>query len=280
MVSRRDVAALVAGASLIGAAAATAPAAAQSANESTFERVKRTKKLRIGAVNGGAPYYHKDLGTGQWKGFYIDICKALAEELESEMEIVETTWGNSVLDLQSGKTDVFFGLNPTPKRALVVDFSVPVFNNAFTFITKKGFEKKTWAEMNDPAVRIAVDAGSSHDAVVSRLAPKAQITRLKTADEATAALQTGRVDAQCLVFILSLTVLKKNASLGQFLLPTPIFSTTSNAGFRREADKTWRDYVSTWIEFNKGLGFIRQAIVSNMELVGVTEADFPPGVSI
>jgi polar amino acid transport system substrate-binding protein len=280
MVSRRDVAALVAGASLIGAAAASAPAAAQSATETTFDRVKRTKKLRIGAVNGGAPYYHKDLASGQWKGFYIDICKALADELECEMEIVETTWGNSVLDLQSGKTDVFFGLNPTPKRALVVDFSVPVFNNAFTLITKKGFEKKTWAELNDPAVRISVDAGSSHDAVVSRLAPKAQITRLKTADDATAALQAGRVDAQCLVFILSLTVLKKNPSLGQFVLPTPIFSTTSNAGFRREADKTWRDYVSTWIDFNKGLGFIRSAIISNMELVGVTEADFPPGVSI
>jgi polar amino acid transport system substrate-binding protein len=281
MISRRNLTALVGAGTLAGAAVAAAvPAAAQSANETTFDRVRRTKKLRIGAVNGGAPYYQKDLASGQWKGFYVDICKALADELECELEITETTWGNSVLDLQSGKTDVFFGLNPTPKRALVVDFSVPVFNNAFTFITKKGFEKKSWAEMNDPSVRIAVDAGSSHDAVVSRLAPKAQITRLKTADDATAALQAGRVDAQCLVFILSLTVLKKNANLGQFLLPTPIFSTTSNAGFRREADKTWRDYVNTWIDFNKGLGFIRSAIITNMELVGVTEADFPPGVSI
>ena len=129
-------------------------------------------------------------------------------------------------------------------------------------------------------MRIAVDAGASHDAVVTRLAPKAQITRLKGADDASAALQAGRVDAQCLVFVLALTVLKKNANLGQFLLPTPVFSTTSNAGFRREADKTWRDYVNTWIEFNKGLGFIRSAIINNMELVGVTEADFPPGVTI
>ncbi|WP_018260112.1 transporter substrate-binding domain-containing protein [Methylobacterium sp. WSM2598] len=282
MISRRDIASLVGmGALAGGAAAVAAPAAAQpTAGETTFERVRRTRKLRIGAVNGGAPYYYRDLASGQWKGFYIDICKALADELECELDVTETTWGNSVLDLQAGKTDVFFGLNPTPKRALVVDFSVPVFANAFTFITRKGFERKTWAEMNDPAVRIAVDAGSSHDAVVTRLAPKAQITRLKGADDATAALQAGRVDAQCLVFILSLTVLKKNPALGQFTLPMPIFSTTSNAGFRREADKTWRDYVSTWIEFNKGMGFIRSAIIGNLESVGVTEADFPPGVSI
>ncbi len=282
MISRRDIASRIGASALIGTALAgqALPAAAQSSGETTFERIRRTKKLRIGAVNGGAPYYQRDLATGKWKGFYVDICKALADELECELDIVETTWGNSILDLQAGKTDVFFGLNPTPKRALVVDFSVPVFSNAFTFITKKGFAKKTWAELNDPSVRIAVDAGSSHDAVVTRLAPKAQITRLNSADDATAALQAGRVDAQCLVFILALTVLKKNANLGQFLLPTPVFSTTSNAGFRRETDRTWRDYVNTWIEFNKGLGFIRSAIINNMALVGVTEADFPPGVTI
>lgn len=282
MVTRRDIASVVGLGAAAAALAASSSAVAQPASggETTFDRVRRTKKLRIGAVAGGAPYYHKDLATGQWRGFYIDICKALAADLEAEIEIVETTWGNSVLDLQANKTDVFFGLNPTPKRALVIDFSVPAFSNAFSFITKKDFKPKSWADLNTPDIRLAVDAGSSHDQVVTRLAPKAQIIRLKTADDATAALQAGRCDAQCLVFILALTVLKKNSALGQFLLPTPIFSTTSNAGFRREADKTWRDFVNTWIEFNRGLGFIRHAIISNLELVGVTEADFPPGVSI
>jgi polar amino acid transport system substrate-binding protein len=285
MVSRRELASIVglgAVASAMAANSVIAPASAQTAaaGESTFDRVRRTKKLRIGAVVGGAPYYDKDINTGQWRGFYIDISKALAAELEAELEITETTWGNSVLDLQANKTDIFFGLNPTPKRALVLDFSVPVFNNAFCFITKKDFKPKTWAELNSPDVRISVDAGSSHDQAVTRLAPKAQITRLKTADDATAALQAGRVDTQCLVLVLALTVLKKNASLGQFLMPTPVFATTSNAGFRRESDKTWRDFVNTWIDFNKGLGLIRSAIYSNMELVGVTEADIPPGITL
>ncbi|RXH31632.1 transporter substrate-binding domain-containing protein [Bradyrhizobium zhanjiangense] len=284
MVTRRDVASIV-GLGAIGAAAAGAlasPAVAQAAdpNESTFARIRRTKKMRIGAVGGGAPYYMKDLASGQWKGFYIDIAKGLADDMEAELEITETTWGNSVLDLQANKIDIFFGLNPTPKRALVVDFSVPVFNNAFAILCKKDFKPKSWAELNSPDIKIAVDQGSSHDQVVSRLTPKAQITRLKTADDATAALQTGRVDAQCLITMLSLTVLKKNPSLCQLVLPTPIFATTSNAGFRRETDKTWRDYVNTWIDFNKGLGFIRNAIITNMELVGVTEADIPPGVSL
>lgn len=283
MVSRRNLV-TAAGVAAVGlgavAASATSAMAQAPAGETAFERIRRTKKLRIGAVAGAAPYYNKDINSGQWGGFYIDLSKALAEELEVELEITETTWGNSVLDLQSGKTDIFFGLNPTPKRALVVDFSVPVFNNAFTMIAKKGLGKKTWDEFNNPAMRIAVDAGSSQDQVATRLCPKAQILRFKAVDEAAAAVMTGRADAQCIVLMLSMTMLKKNPGLGELVVPTPVFATTSNAGFRREADKTWRDYVNTWLDFNRGLGLIRQVIVKNMESVGITEADMPAGVSL
>ena len=71
------------------------------------------------------------------------------------------------------------------------------------------------------------------------------------------------------------------ATVGDTFVALPMNADTlARAGFRRETDKTWRDYVNTWIDFNKGLGFIRNAIITNMELVGVTEADIPPGVSL
>lgn len=280
MATRRTVFGLLGAAAMAQTVVAPVQAQTPPAAETTFERVRRTKKMRIGAVAGAAPYYMKDLTSGAWSGFYIDLSKALAEELEAELEIIETTWGNSVLDLQSGKTDIFFGLNPTPKRALVIDFSVPVFNNAFTMIAKKGLGKKTWEDFNKPDVKIAVDAGSSQDQVATRLCPKAQISRFKTVDEAAAAVMTGRADCQCIVLMLSMTMLKKNPALGELVVPTPIFATTSNAGFRREADKTWRDFVNTWLDFNRGLGLIRQVIVKNMESVGVFEADMPAGVSL
>jgi polar amino acid transport system substrate-binding protein len=285
MATRRDIVSLVGLGTVaaVAASGATSQATAQTpaqTGETTFDRIRRTKKLRIGAVAGAAPYYNKDIATGQWGGFYIDLSKALADELEVELDITETTWGNSVLDLQSGKTDIFFGLNPTPKRALVIDFSVPVFSNAFTMITKKGLGKKTWGEFNNPNVKITVDAGSSQDQVATRLCPQAQISRFKSVDEAATAVMMGRADAQCIVMMLSLTILKKNPALGELVVPSPVFATTSNAGFRREADKIWRDYVNTWLDFNRGLGLIRQVIIKNMELVGVTEADMPDGISL
>lgn len=247
---------------------------------SSLERVKSSGVLRIGAVADGAPYYQKSITDGSWRGFYVDICKKLADDLGVKMTILETTWGNSVLDLQADKIDVFFGLNPTPERQKVIDFSGPVFKNAFTMVTKKGLGAKTWSDFDKPEMRIAVDAGSSHDAAVTRLAPNAQVSRLKTASDATAALQAGRVDAQCMVLILSLTLRAKNATLGEIVIPTPTDATTSNAGFRREADASWREFVTAWISKERDSGFVKSAIVKNMGLVGVKESDFPPGFEI
>lgn len=246
----------------------------------SLERVKSSGILRIAAVADGAPYYQKMVTDGSWRGFYIDICQKLADDLGIKLSILETTWGNSVLDLQAGKIDVFFGLNPTPERQKVIDFSGPVFKNAFTMVTKKGLGAKSWSDFDKPEMRIAVDAGSSHDAAVTRLAPKAQVSRLKTASDATAALQAGRVDAQCLVLILSLSLRAKNATLGDIVMPTPADFTTSNAGFRREEDQSWREFVDGWISKQRDSGFVKKAIVKNMELVGVKESDFPPGFEI
>ena len=86
-----------------GLAAATAipnvfaqAAAATGSTEPTLARVQRTKTLRIGAVRGAAPYYNKDLASGEWGGFMIDFAKSLAASLNVKLDITETTWGNSV----------------------------------------------------------------------------------------------------------------------------------------------------------------------------------------
>lgn len=236
--------------------------------------------LRIGAVADGAPYYQKSLADGSWRGFYIDICRKLAADLGLSLEITETTWGNSVLELQADKLDVFFGLNPTPERQKVIDFSGPCFRNAFSLVVDQDETRTAWADFNTPEMRIAVDAGSSHDSAVTRHCPEAEVIRLKTQSDATAAVQAGRADAQCLVLILALTLVSKNRNVGKVVIPSQTDATTSNAGFRREADTAWKDFVTGWIEEQRAAGFVRKAIIDNMALVGVTEKDFPAGFDI
>ena len=170
-----------------GAALAQAP----SADQTTWDRINSTKTLRVGAVAGAPPNYQKNLATGEWSGIMVDLAKDLAAKLNVKLVVTETTWGNSVLDLQTNKLDIFFGLNPTPQRREVIDFTVPLYQNAFTLIAKKGFEAKTWDDLNKPEVTIAVDVGSSYDNLVTAMYDKAKILRFEKSNDATMAVQGG-----------------------------------------------------------------------------------------
>jgi polar amino acid transport system substrate-binding protein len=253
---------------------------AQADNESAWARINRTKTLRIGAVAGAAPYYQKDLASGEWQGFMIDFAKSLAASLNAKLDIVETTWGNSVLDLQANKLDVFFGLNPSPQRMLVVDFSDPLFNNAFVLLARKDFNPTTWAELNDPNVKIAVDIGSSHDQMITKTCPKAQIIRLEKSADASLAVQSGRADAQVLVTVLALTVVSKNPAIGHVVLPSPVQATTTNLGFRKEADHAWVEYVDKWIAKTRAEGHVKDVVLANLQkLSGVKPEQIPAGTT-
>jgi len=249
--------------------------------QTTLEAIQSSGKLRIGGVTDAAPTFKKDRRSGEWQGIFIDIAGSLAKDLGVELEIVTTTWGNSVLDLQADKIDVMFGLNPTPARAKVINFSSPVFNNAFTLVTHKGDELKTWEDFNKPEIRIAVDAGSAHDATVTKLLPNATILRFDNVSEASIALQSGKADAQCFVMMLSLPIVKKNPQLGTVIAPSPVAYTTSHAGFQQKVgDSSLQGYVNAWLAKNSESGFIGEAVKRNMSLVGVTPEDFPSNLKL
>lgn len=263
----------------LAAYAVASAARADPPPESTFDRIRRTHIVRVGAVGGQAPYCARDLASGEWRGFIPAFGRDLAKAIDAEAAFVEATWGNAVLDLQADKVDIFFGLNPTPQRALAIDFTHPLFNNVFTLIARPGFRPATWAELNNPSVRIAMEIGTSYDQVISETCPGATFLRLKTNNEATLAVQAGKADCQVLVALLALSALKRDPGLGTLVVPKPLLTATTSAGLRREPDKTWRDFVDNWIDWNRGLGRIRRMVIDSLGLVGIAEADIPPEVN-
>ena len=187
--------ALAIGSGVALASAMAGPASAQTTADNTLDRIRANKVLRIAVLPGELPYFNKDLASGTWSGFSIEGANDIAKLLDVKLEYTESTYGNSILDLQSNKIDLGFALNPTPQRALVVDFTVPVFLHPFGAMLKKGLEAKTWADVNKPEVNIAVDVGSANETVARRFAPNATIKSLKSRDEVMLEMSSGRVDA-------------------------------------------------------------------------------------
>jgi polar amino acid transport system substrate-binding protein len=123
---------------------------------------------------------------------------------------VETTWATCVLDLQSNKTDLQFGLQATPKRALVIDFAGPAYNLYWYAVNHSGFKASSWEDYNKPEVKIAAMLGSADVVILQKVAPKA--TRIELNDVASTALAvtSGRADAMVTAVFGALVAKNRN----------------------------------------------------------------------
>ncbi|MDE2791397.1 MAG: transporter substrate-binding domain-containing protein [Paracoccaceae bacterium] len=238
----KTLGALTAAAGVLLASAISVPA------QSTWEKIQSTGKLRMG-VTQAPPWYSKNPSTGEWdSGLIVSIGQAMAEELSVELEMHEVTWATSIAALQADKIDMMF-LDPTPKRAIVVDYPFqPLLYISLAVLARDDLPAESWADLNSPDVSIAVPQASSMDAFLTRNVPNADIQRFPDNGASLAAFQSGRVDAVSL-FHPPLLAARKKFGKGKIVIPTPAFSSPSSIAVRREADKTFRDWVSHTIFF-------------------------------
>ncbi|MEM9605605.1 MAG: transporter substrate-binding domain-containing protein [Pseudomonadota bacterium] len=222
------------------AALAFSTGAAQA--ESTWEKIQETGKLRMG-VTQAPPWYSKNPANGEWEsGLIVSIGQAMANELDVELETVEVTWATAIAALQADKIDMMF-LDATPKRAMVVDYpKQPLLYISLAVLAKDDLEVTAWEDLNNPDVTVGVPQATSMDAFLTRTIPNADIQRFPDNGAAIAAFQSGRVDAVSL-FHPPLLAARKKLGRGQLVIPTPAFSSPSSIAVRREADKTFRDWV-------------------------------------
>ncbi|MDO9525934.1 MAG: transporter substrate-binding domain-containing protein, partial [Gemmobacter sp.] len=261
---------LASGVAIAAVALAANLGVAQAQDKSTIDQIRDRGMLRIAGILNEDPYFSKDPRTGDWRGFVVEMGKDMAAELGVELEIVESSWANSILDVQSGKVDLAFALTALPKRALAVHFSAPTYYNSFVIISPKPeLATKTWAELNDPAYTIAVDLGSSQDQITKAYLPKANILRFKTRDEALLAVATGKADAIINTVFNGMVMTKRNAAIGAVYVPTPILSSPSVVGMNQGSDDVWRGFVSAWADYNRRVGNNQTWILKGLEPFGI-----------
>ena len=178
-------------ATVLAATAVIVPSGARRAaaqpSKSTWEVVTGSKKLRLGAAIS-EPFAFKDLegsdkpgavkaGSSVWRGVSVNCGKELADALGAEMEVVETTYGNAVIGLQTDKFDLIFALDGTVKRAVAVDFvPQPLFMYGTAILAHTGADIATWQAINDKKLKIGVPVARAM-AATPTAAPAARLRR-------------------------------------------------------------------------------------------------------
>ena len=259
------------------AATALSLGAAASA-QGTVEEIRARGVLRVAGIPTEAPYFVRDVRTGEWSGFVVEMAADMAGVLGVELEMVESSWANSILDVQSGRVDLAFALTALPTRALAVSFSEPTYYNSFVIVSpNEALATATWADLNSPNYTIAVDTGSAQDNIARQYLPNANVLRFATRDEAVIAVATGRADAIINTVLNGMVMRERNPAIGNVYVPEPRLSSPSVIGINHNADDVFKDFVSAWANFNRRMGNNQTWIVNGLAPFGVTLDELPPG---
>lgn len=259
--------------------AAPVAAVADDNPSAVLDQIRASGVLKAPVMVGEEPGYIKDPTTGQWSGFYVEFLTEIATELGVKLQPVETTWGNLAADFQSNKIDIAIGVNPNPKRGLVVDYLwEPLFTDAWAVLTPVGKPVKTWAELNDPSKTVVVQKGSTMQIVAEALLPKAKITPVEDRGLALMELQSGRTDAVLLSIFDALQVSEKK--IGEVSLPEPILRNPATlAVARKSGNAGYINFLTNWIEQQRSLGQAQGKLARAWEARGIDLSILPKGFS-
>jgi polar amino acid transport system substrate-binding protein len=249
-----------------------------SAQESTWDRIKKTKTLNSGCILH-VPYWYKKKGSDEWVGWAIEGTKQMTKDLEpvgvKKWQCEMTTWGTAALGIQSGKVDYLFAMQATPIRATAITFAGPLYNHGFMTVNNKNFKARTWADYDKPSVKIAVIGGTSTAMVRRFVAPRATAVELPKAAEVPLSVIAGRADAMITTVINGVVAKQKNPDMGDFVIPTPLFSFPAYVGVANEPDKRFRDFVHWWAEWYRLRGQVERWVKDGLIGIGISEDSLP-----
>jgi len=132
---------------------------------------------------------------GQPAGFNVDLARLVCEEIKVTCTIQARRFDTLIDALNGNGGDaVIASLAVTPEMRQRVDFSDPYYRTPARFVSRKDVEIDAVRPTDLEGRRVAVVAGTAHEAYLRALFTEAELHPYPTADEARAALRRGEVD--------------------------------------------------------------------------------------
>jgi polar amino acid transport system substrate-binding protein len=238
---------------------------------SAWQSVKKAGVLRCGAAVA-PPYVMRDPKTGEYSGFFSDLCRNFGENvLKVKVEFVDTTWDNIVAGLQSDKWDLSMALNDTPEREKAISFSAPATDYNVSLVYNKNNPRipkgaSSLADIDKPGVTIAVMSGTAQDKAISAVIKQAQIMRLPGNDETRLALMSKRADLLADANITNMLLTEAHPEWAVAIQPNPPLAQQEVAfGVRKETSKADVDVLNAYLNQQAKSGAINRLIKTSVQ---------------
>lgn len=257
------------------------------AANSLWEKISSSGELVCAAIPANPLGSWKLEATGEFVGYEINLCKQIAADLSTAMQkpirlrLQESNWTTIVIDLQTGRADLWPGMSETPERLKAIDMVGPIYHLAHCAVDRKGLDDlKTWAQYSNPSVRIATITGTSDEQAARELAPKSTLLSFPDMAAATLAVQASRADTLVTNLLSCLDILTRSPKVfGAVVIPAPESSLGSSAGFRKDGDRRFGDWLKKWADESRANGTIQKLFYDAMGRAGMDTSKLPTGFS-
>ena len=163
--------------------------------ESRLYEITKSGKLRVCQYPLYYSISHRNPQTGMIEGIDADLSKELAKELGVELEIVESSFGTFIADLQAGKCEIgMFGVGATLARAQAAAFSDPYLLTSIYGVGRKDGKVGTWEDIDKEGIKVAVTLGSYIEPFMKDYLKVAEVVVVAPPATRESELVAGRVD--------------------------------------------------------------------------------------
>ena len=252
---------LVAAAFLAVTLAADAVSAQQT--ESRLYEITKSGKLRVCQYPLYYSISYRNPKTNVIEGIDADLSKELAKELGAELEIVESSFGTFIADLQAGKCEIgMFGVGATLKRAQAVAFSKPYLLTSIYAVVRNEGPIKTWADIDKPGVRVAVTLGSYIEPFMKDYLKQAELITVAPPATREGELMANRAEVIMTDYPTAVKVTDE-FDWARTVEPNEVLRLTPYAYVVPQGDQIWLNYVNLFVDTIKLDGRLKKYAEKN-----------------
>ena len=225
-------------------------------SESRLNSILKSGKIHVGTTGDWNPMTFKDPATNEYKGFEIDIINELASDMGVKLVIIPTEWKTLVNGIVSNKYDISTSASLSVKRALSTGYTNSYFKLATVPLTlKDNLNKfKTWEDINQKDIKVAVTLGTTQEQQAKQLFPKATLNIIESPARDFQEVLSGRSEVHITSNIEAASLVKQYPELAIIPVKEPKYPTPL-AWLTPQDDQVWINYLNHWIAIKQAQGF-------------------------
>jgi cyclohexadienyl dehydratase len=187
--------------------------------------------------------------TQQLTGIDIDLSAELGRDLGVKVRYIDSSFPKLIEDLKSDRCDVaMFAVAMLPQRMEQLRFTRPYLqSDIYGITTKSNRAVRQWADIDQPGVQVAVQAGTFMEPVMEASLKRAQLVRIRPPATREQELEAGRVDVFMTDYPYSRRLLD-NADWAALISPPQRFHVLPYAYAVKPGDDDWLAVVDGFVQ--------------------------------